>query len=386
MDDEANTGIKPGEEGKGYKPTSKTLADFAKSGKKGLANDPDEVEVIKELQELLQDQGFDVSPDGKYGPKTIAAVKEFQTILGLKADGDAGPNTIKAILPFDNFIYGEEGGLKELITDLKRAEELVAKGKQGGASTAAAGEKPAGAPDSAMFKPVQNQSVDFRHLISIVEGKLNEALEQAEYDELQAIREKLKDGYEQLKAIGGVPKDFTNRITDAINDAGLEALKPTGAEADVDVGEPQAEPVGNAKAVADSIKGAVSGLGTDEATLVATIKSVKSKEEWAAVEKIYPNVWEDIRDDVDSYTGTWKLIVKHLASIGVVVPSGDKKAADAKTGTAANQGAAQPAGVAGAQGAGQPSGVGGTGSAAVQQAAQDAAAKLQGMITKATGQ
>ena len=72
-----------------------SLEKFAKSGKGGLKNDPDEKEAIKELQQRLADMGYDPGPvDGIYGRKTREAVKQFQKDYGLKVDGDAGPNTI----------------------------------------------------------------------------------------------------------------------------------------------------------------------------------------------------------------------------------------------------------------------------------------------------
>ena len=69
------------------------LDDFSKSGKGGLANDPDEQEAIKELQEF-----FGVPVTGKYDQATKDAVVKYQKERGLSADGDAGPNTIGEIL------------------------------------------------------------------------------------------------------------------------------------------------------------------------------------------------------------------------------------------------------------------------------------------------
>ena len=53
---------------------------------------------ITAMQTALQKAGYDPKGvDGKYGPGTFAAVKEFQTAQGLKADGQAGPETMKAL-------------------------------------------------------------------------------------------------------------------------------------------------------------------------------------------------------------------------------------------------------------------------------------------------
>jgi peptidoglycan hydrolase-like protein with peptidoglycan-binding domain len=57
-----------------------------KSGSKG--------ETVKMLQKLLKDWGYNPGPvDGIFGPKTLKAVKQFQTDLGLDVDGIVGPKT-----------------------------------------------------------------------------------------------------------------------------------------------------------------------------------------------------------------------------------------------------------------------------------------------------
>ena len=73
------------------------LADFAKSGKGGLANDPDEQLAIDELQRYL---GIPVT--SKYDQTTKDAVSAYQKRNSLKVDGDAGPNTIKHMMGNDN--------------------------------------------------------------------------------------------------------------------------------------------------------------------------------------------------------------------------------------------------------------------------------------------
>lgn len=57
-------------------------------------------EDVRQLQQLLASiQYLSASDcDGKYGNKTAAAVKRFQSAVGLTADGKAGPQTLSAIL------------------------------------------------------------------------------------------------------------------------------------------------------------------------------------------------------------------------------------------------------------------------------------------------
>jgi putative chitinase len=59
----------------------------------------DEDEDVKQLQEALNDLGADpkLVVDGRYGPATRRAVKEFQAAAGIAADGIAGPVTEAAI-------------------------------------------------------------------------------------------------------------------------------------------------------------------------------------------------------------------------------------------------------------------------------------------------
>lgn len=61
----------------------------------GANNDP---EVVKRIQRALTEQGIDAGGvDGKYGPKTTAAVAAFQRIKGLVVDGQVGPKTARAL-------------------------------------------------------------------------------------------------------------------------------------------------------------------------------------------------------------------------------------------------------------------------------------------------
>ncbi|BAQ11282.1 peptidase [Bacillus sp. OxB-1] len=52
---------------------------------------------VKRLQQLLVNAGQKIAIDGKFGPATEAAVKDFQKSSGLVVDGSAGPATIAAL-------------------------------------------------------------------------------------------------------------------------------------------------------------------------------------------------------------------------------------------------------------------------------------------------
>jgi peptidoglycan hydrolase-like protein with peptidoglycan-binding domain len=52
---------------------------------------------IKWVQRALNRLGFELTVDGILGPRTEAAVLEFQTRAGLEADGLPGPKTCQAL-------------------------------------------------------------------------------------------------------------------------------------------------------------------------------------------------------------------------------------------------------------------------------------------------
>lgn len=100
-------------------------------------------EDVERLQRTLHDAGFDVGEvDGKFGPRTEAALRAYQQANGLRADGRAGEDTFGAM------------GL-EYIGRRRRPQQAPAGGAQspegraetpaGGQAPAAGGQAPAGA-------------------------------------------------------------------------------------------------------------------------------------------------------------------------------------------------------------------------------------------------
>lgn len=57
----------------------------------------DKNDRVRYLQEALDACGYNVSPDGVFGPLTESAVREFQRDSGLYVDGIAGPATIREL-------------------------------------------------------------------------------------------------------------------------------------------------------------------------------------------------------------------------------------------------------------------------------------------------
>ena len=53
---------------------------------------------VPALQYLLRDRGHHVTVDGIFGPKTEAAVEQFQTADQLHVDGIVGPQTWGALI------------------------------------------------------------------------------------------------------------------------------------------------------------------------------------------------------------------------------------------------------------------------------------------------
>lgn len=68
----------------------------------------------KEIQQALKNTGlYDGEIDGKIGPKTKAAIEEFQTRNNLKVDGKVGPDTWSRLQGYLNLEPASSSGVKE---------------------------------------------------------------------------------------------------------------------------------------------------------------------------------------------------------------------------------------------------------------------------------
>jgi peptidoglycan hydrolase-like protein with peptidoglycan-binding domain len=63
-----------------------------------LTRQGDQDHPVRTLQDLLRARGHSVTVDGIFGPRTDAAVRDFQRQQGLAVDGIVGPNTWSALI------------------------------------------------------------------------------------------------------------------------------------------------------------------------------------------------------------------------------------------------------------------------------------------------
>ena len=217
--------------------TKDLMTRYNEGGKKAMPE-------IKKLQTELGRLGFDPNGiDGKYGNGTYKAVQQFQKANGLSVDGQAGADTLAAI---EKSIKGEQPDAeKPLPADQDQSPQDGAEPDSAQASNDAqaaqdkADANPllsksaiqqnlerfnillkkaqesdqAGVPNAnadAQQRGVQVASTDFRHLISLVESVLNEALTAEEEKELQRL-------YKKLQGQVGKSPELDQAIEDALN-------------------------------------------------------------------------------------------------------------------------------------------------------------------------
>ena len=77
---------------------------------------------VTDLQRRLNQLGFDAGrPDGLFGPKADAAVREFQRSVGVTADGTCGPETFRA---FERLVRAVSGGNASSLRDRIAMDDL----------------------------------------------------------------------------------------------------------------------------------------------------------------------------------------------------------------------------------------------------------------------
>jgi peptidoglycan hydrolase-like protein with peptidoglycan-binding domain len=89
-------------------------------------------EQISEVQQILQDEGYDVAISGELDSDTISALEEFQRSEGLVVTGEPDENTLRALAPTaeeQEFFglspeFGEEESTSEGVESLEEGETL----------------------------------------------------------------------------------------------------------------------------------------------------------------------------------------------------------------------------------------------------------------------
>jgi peptidoglycan hydrolase-like protein with peptidoglycan-binding domain len=115
-------------------PTLKALGDWPvnKTG--------DEGPEVYALQYLLRAEGYSLTADGEFGPKTASTVKNFQEAKGLTIDGIVGPDTWQALIQGHTVKKGSVGEAVWAVQHLlkyKHGQELAPDGVFGDETDAA---------------------------------------------------------------------------------------------------------------------------------------------------------------------------------------------------------------------------------------------------------
>lgn len=91
-----------------------------KTGSKGTG--------VTELQKSLNNSGYGLATDGIYGPKTAAAVKDYQTKNNLTVDGIAGNQTLSSLGGTMPTVVGGTAPKLDLANEYSYLNNLISKG------------------------------------------------------------------------------------------------------------------------------------------------------------------------------------------------------------------------------------------------------------------
>jgi peptidoglycan hydrolase-like protein with peptidoglycan-binding domain len=327
-------------------------------GKKKSASAAAVQKIMTQIGSVTGDDVYNIETDGMYGPASIKAVKAAQEAAGIKVDGDPGANTAAELVKFSKNPTAA-GGIadKEVQQDIDRAIELFNKGQQEGGSGATA---PGAQGDGT--RGTENSSIDFRHLISIVEGKtaIMEALSDEEKEELEAIIKRLEpklNDAEYMSSLEQSNKELADKFK-ALSDArkkyndyvAKKKADDDKAAKDKEIADMK-DHMDIAQGLYDAMKGGMLfGLGTDEQAVLALLGKLKDGNSLKKVETVYKSKFQaDLMTHIEEeFSGD---DLKQVMDIINKLRGGSEPTAGPDDGTRGSQGPADDV-AAGVQGGG----------------------------------
>ena len=245
------------------------LKKATENGKKKSASVAAIQQIMKQIASVTGNKDMDIQADGLYGPNTIKAIKKAQELAGVTADGDPGAETAKKLVDFSKNPTGK-GGIADtdLNNDIDSAIELFKKGLAsfGGGAQAV------------------TTSVDFRHLVSIVEGKLDEALSPEDAEKLKAIIAELEPKMNDAEFMAAQSPEMQAKFKE------LTDLRKQYNDKTEEIQKQQ-------EAIPAEMLKAVQGMGTDEAAVYAAIAKISGKQSFDTMVAKNPNLIATVLDD-----------------------------------------------------------------------------------------
>lgn len=265
---------------------AKGLMKATERGKKKSASAAAVQQIMKQIASVTGNKDMDIDADGLYGPASIKAVKKAQELAGITADGDPGADTAAKLVAFSENPTAD-GGIADtdLNQDIDKAIELF---KAGVAS----------------FGTQQNASRDFRGLISIVEGKLDEALSPEDSETLKGLIAELEPKMNDAEYMAAQDPEMQAKFKE-LGDLRKQYNDLVAADAKAQ----QAIP-------AEMLK-AVKGMGTDEAAVYAAVGKISSKQSFDDMVAKDPNLIATVLDDFSGME--MKKLIGEFAKKGITI-------------------------------------------------------------------
>ena len=325
------------------------LADFSKSGKGGLANDPDEQLAIDELQRYL---GIPVT--GKYDQTTRDAVTAYQKQYGLKVDGDAGPETIGHMVgnekPYKYAGQGQNNNPNRDGGQKSEADQRKADAKKDPANGVAPPEEQEGLDEVIKFNwKKKSYYIDVNKItVNIPENKIvwlfyKDAGKKnpqkvdilAKYWVLKIEAELVRRGEtDSLKIVADfvdsmdpTEQDLDRTVPDRFKDNG-EPLPPvTGGEGEAGGGEGTSDSevlAAQDTQITEDIFVAINGPGTDDALLFKALAAISDNAQYRRIDKLFK---KDHADELTGETNTlYAWMLDDLDNVGLSWLGFDSKA------------------------------------------------------------